>query len=123
MVKKAKNCGPFGIITTISGLWDIRTRRINTENIYNVDQIVIYPSYVRNKRDQNDIALVHLGRTLEFRPGTVQPICLPPTVRLETSPWPQVYYVTEIRQKSGQNQSQIQPESDQNQTEIIPKSD
>lgn len=47
--------------------------------MYKVKEIIIYERYVRNKRDQNDIALVHLERPLEFK-GSVQPICLPATV-------------------------------------------
>ena len=47
-----------------------------------VTNIIIFPSYVRKKRDQNDLALVHLETPLEFKPSTVQPICLPSGVSM-----------------------------------------
>ena len=63
------------------GLWDITVRRLNLENMYNVSKIVIYQSYVRNKRDHNDIALIRLNRPAKLGKN-VQPICLPPTVKI-----------------------------------------
>ena len=47
-----------------------------------VTNIIIFPSYVRKKRDQNDLALVRLETPLEFKPNTVQPICLPSGVSI-----------------------------------------
>ena len=37
-----------------------------------VTKIIIFPSYVRKKRDQNDLALVRLETPLEFKPSTVR---------------------------------------------------
>ena len=37
-----------------------------------VTNIIIFPSYVRKKRDQNDLALVRLETPLEFKPSTVR---------------------------------------------------
>ena len=48
-----------------------------------VTNIIIFPSYVRKKRDQNDLALVRLETPLEFKPNTVQPICLPTGARFK----------------------------------------
>ena len=47
-----------------------------------VTKIIIFPSYVRGKRDQNDLALVRLATPMEFKPKTVQPICLPSGVSI-----------------------------------------
>ena len=47
-----------------------------------VTNIIIFPSYVRKKRDQNDLALVRLETPLEFKPNTLQPICLPSGVSI-----------------------------------------
>ena len=47
-----------------------------------VTKIIIFPSYVRKKRDQNDLALVRLETPMEFKPNTVQPICLPSGVSI-----------------------------------------
>ena len=70
-------------IVYLVGLWDITVRRLNLENMYNVSKIVIYQSYVRNKRDHNDIALIRLNRPAKLGKN-VQPICLPPTVKIHT---------------------------------------
>ena len=48
---------------------------------FKASKIIIYEKYIRNKRDQNDLALVHLDRPLELVQDSVQPICLPPGVR------------------------------------------
>ena len=42
--------------------------------VYGVDKIVLYERYIQNKRDQNDIAVVHLDRTIQFR-SDVKLIC------------------------------------------------
>ena len=47
-----------------------------------VTKIIIFPSYVRKTRDQNDLALVRLETPMEFKPNTVQPICLPSSVSI-----------------------------------------
>ena len=47
-----------------------------------VTNIIIFPSYVYHKRDQNDLALVRLETPMEFKPNTVQPICLPSGVSI-----------------------------------------
>ena len=47
-----------------------------------VSKIIIFPSYVRGKRDQNDLALVRLETPMEFKQNTVQPICLPSGVNI-----------------------------------------
>ena len=47
-----------------------------------VKNIIIFPSYVRKKRDQNDLALVRLETPIEIKPNTVQPICLPSGVSI-----------------------------------------
>ena len=57
---------------------DVRTPEDLTKMTctYGVDKIVLYERYIQNKRDQNDIAVVHLDRTIQFR-SDVKPICLP----------------------------------------------
>ena len=40
-------------------------------------QVTIHPDYVKNVRDQADIALVKLDRNVKFALGKIAPICLP----------------------------------------------
>lgn len=43
---------------------------------FGVDGIYFHSDYTRTKL-QNDIALLRLNGTIDFRPSTVRPICLP----------------------------------------------
>ena len=63
----------------ISGVWDLRRRAQYKHNIYQVSDIIIFSKYRRNRRDQNDLALVKVDRKIQFT-KTVMPICLPTNV-------------------------------------------
>ena len=65
------------------GVTDVTLRHFSPATKHNASNIIIYPTYVHNKRDQNDIALVHLETPLEFKPNTVHPICLPTGARFK----------------------------------------
>ena len=65
------------------GVSDTTLRHFPPATKHSASNIVIFPNYVYNKRDQNDIALVHLETPLEFKPNTVQPICLPTGTRFK----------------------------------------
>ncbi|KAL0100204.1 hypothetical protein PUN28_019554 [Cardiocondyla obscurior] len=43
---------------------------------FGVDSVIFHPEYTRTKL-QNDIALIRLNSTIDFRPRNVKPICLP----------------------------------------------
>ena len=78
-VKKVQNTEIEQKLSDISGVWDLRTRARFKHNIYQVSDIIIFAKYQRNRRDQNDIALVKVDRKIQFS-KTVMPICLPPKV-------------------------------------------
>jgi len=45
--------------------------------VYTAIEVIIHPDYVKDKRDQADIALIKLDREIKFMKRKVQPICLP----------------------------------------------
>lgn len=63
-------------VTVYLGQHDISRRRVNKDNIFGIKQIQVYPTYVRNKRDQNDLALAQVDRIVTFS-SLRQPLCLP----------------------------------------------
>ena len=47
-------------------------------NVYKAKLVKIHPLYVKNKRDQNDIALIETRKSFDFSDKEkVSPICLP----------------------------------------------
>ena len=51
---------------------------MNSENVYKAKSVKIHPLYVKNKRDQNDIALIKTRKSFDFSDKEkVSPICLP----------------------------------------------
>ena len=53
-------------------------------------EIVLHPDYIRNEKDQNDIALVKLRRKAILN-ELVNPICLPPSSSFKDTDLPEVY--------------------------------
>lgn len=55
------------------------------QHVYKVKKIIIHQLYVRNRRDQNDIALVKTKRPFDFSiKEKVSPICLPDFQTIDT---------------------------------------
>ena len=51
---------------------------LQSTNVYKARSVKIHPLYVKNKRDQNDIALIETSKSFDFSDKEkVSPICLP----------------------------------------------
>lgn len=51
---------------------------LKSVNVYKAKSVKIHPLYVKNKRDQNDIALIKIRKSFDFSDREkVSPICLP----------------------------------------------
>ena len=77
-------------VTVYLGLHDISGKSRHKQDIYKPERIVIYPKYVRDERDQNDIALVRLEKDVRFNKRT-SPICFPPNVKYKDAGLEEVY--------------------------------
>ena len=51
---------------------------MNSANVYKANSVKIHPLYIKDKRDQNDIALIETSKSFDFSDKEkVSPICLP----------------------------------------------